>query len=57
MGKVRADTVLAKQHEQREAGEKDHIIKGLKAMLLIFTDEQRHARQYLQQAIDYIEEK
>jgi hypothetical protein len=52
---MKAATVLEKHNDQKHEGEKVQIVKELKALLLIFTDEQRNARRYLQKAIDYIE--
>jgi hypothetical protein len=54
---MNAETVLAKFQEQKFEGEKAQLIKELNALLLCTADTQRRARQYLQKAIAFIEQK
>lgn len=55
--KLKSSTLLERIEEQRNEGEKDQIIKGLSALLIVTPSTRSNARSYIENAIAYIEKK
>ena len=52
---MKVETVLEKVNRQREEGERDLVIRNLRALLIITPESKKLARSYLEKAIEYIE--
>jgi hypothetical protein len=53
---MNAGTVLEKVEAQRQEGEKDHLLKGLSALLVTTPESRTKARSYIEGAICYIKQ-
>jgi hypothetical protein len=54
---VKASTILEKVSQQRTNGEKEQILKELSALLICTPSNRTKARNIIEKAIDFIEEK